>query len=50
MNTTFHIIRKDLRFNRWALLLWAANIYVRHYDIAPVEWALPPRAALGGMQ
>ncbi|CAN5281663.1 DUF418 domain-containing protein [soil metagenome] len=22
-----------------ALLLWAANVYVRHYDIAPVEWA-----------
>jgi len=21
------------------LLLWAANVYVRHFDIAPVEWA-----------
>lgn len=22
-----------------AFLLWAANLYVRHFDIAPVEWA-----------
>ena len=22
-----------------ALLLWGANVWVRHYDIAPVEWA-----------
>jgi regulation of enolase protein 1 (concanavalin A-like superfamily) len=26
MNTTFHIIRKDLRFNRWALLLWLTAV------------------------
>ena len=22
-----------------ALLLWGANVYVRHFRIAPVEWA-----------
>lgn len=30
MNTTFHIIRKDLRFNRWALLLWLAAV-ITHF-------------------
>lgn len=30
MNTTLHIIRKDLRFNRWALLLWLTAV-ITHF-------------------
>jgi regulation of enolase protein 1 (concanavalin A-like superfamily) len=30
MNKTLHIIRKDLRFNRWALLLWLTAV-ITHF-------------------
>jgi hypothetical protein len=32
MNPTLHIIRKDLRFNRWALVLWLAAI-ITHFTL-----------------
>lgn len=36
MNKTLHIIRKDIRFNRWALLLWLAAV-ITHFTLRCIQ-------------